>query len=242
VPYINPGQNPGVTIPTTVFSDTEFNSTSLPTSWVNNWYNDPDGDEQNGTPMYRANTVPTTGGLNQILNISGPKGGIAQTGMSGQSPPILVYPTSGAPAYFEYRMYIPCTTSGATALIYNWPTGWLVTPGPWSLELDMFEGLGGYAEGHWHNEDNPGGGGLVFGTPTTSTGIIPNAYNIFGLWFANTGIAYWFLNGNLVGDLTGMYYLYSNTGLALVLENSYNSGGAPNANTTINTTYFRVWQ
>lgn len=225
VPFINPGQFPGGInlAPQTLLSDTEFNTAysgrNAPPGWIVGWYNNPgvdnDGVIQNGTPMYGANTVFTTGGMQQYVAASGSGPGPNQTGgliCSGSYPtnPIAFLPRLGHPIFVEFYAYLSCQAGAdlTDGTVLNWPEWWIVTTPEWVRELDLLEGLGsdgtnGSPAAHWHFSDNASVGALNGGSGAYAA--IPNAYNRIGLYYDDfeTGTTvYMFCNGDYIGSMS----------------------------------------
>ena len=79
------------------------------------------------------------------------------------------YETFSAPATISEQINLPCNVCGQ---IENWPAFWLVTTGSWPAggEIDVMEGLHGYAAWHYHYLNSSGAssqvGGAVSGSPT----------------------------------------------------------------------------
>jgi Glycosyl hydrolases family 16 len=76
------------------------------------------------------------------------------------------YETWSPPAMLSEQINLPCDTAGK---IENWPAFWLVATGPWPAaeEIDVMEGLNGYAAWHYHYVNSFGKqrsvGGVVSG-------------------------------------------------------------------------------
>lgn len=137
--------------------------------------------------------------------------------------------------YFEARMYLP----GANGKIFNWPAFWANgdhsaygRSWPFAGELDIMEGLSGYAHYHFHSDSTHAGGG-------------PNSdftgWHIFGaLW--EPGSVKFYYDGRFVGQLTTgitslpMYVILNN---AISPENRY--GGPMMLPATVLVDYVHVY-
>lgn len=236
-PTINAGQKALTTVPTNVL----FNSTwegvggALGSQWSPYWGKNGGAQEPNTESTNSANVTVTTAGVN--LQCSGPAvAGLICTADSGQAEPFTFTPSPAKPVFVEFKAYIPCNSAGK---INNWPALWIVTPGVWNGEVDIFEGLGGGAAAHTHIAG--GNQGAI------NYSIIPNADNVFGLLYDNSGsVCQLFVNGVSQGNLScpaiSASTLAETKGYELVAENSGGADSGPLANTTVILRYARVFQ
>jgi beta-glucanase (GH16 family) len=132
--------------------------------------------------------------------------------------------------YFEARMYLP----GSAGKISNWPAFWTDGTGSWPTtgEMDIMEGLSGYAQYHFHSPSTGAGGG----PRTDYTG-----WHIFAaLW--EPGSVTYFYDGVQVGRLTtgitsAPMYVILNNGVSP--ENKY--GGPMQIPATVLVDYVHVY-
>jgi Glycosyl hydrolase family 26/Glycosyl hydrolases family 16 len=223
-----PGPNApaGLGVPSTVALDDEFTTGSLNTSlWAPSWFGNQS--QQNGTVMSASNVSVGANGLALQLTSNG-TGGIVSSNPDDNQPGhtgFQVAPTPGDPVYVEFQATLPASSNGQIA---NWPALWLDgQTWPEDGEIDVMEGLGGYAAFHLHYGS---GGGTAQGGAAND---IPGTHTYGVLWTTNSFT--YIYDGAVVGtvnvSLTSPMYL--------VMENST---GSPNVQpATMDVRYVRVW-
>ncbi len=234
----------GTTVPSKVILNSTWespgnNTTTLEPYWVDTWGQNDGSQNPNAQVVDSAYTTITSDGVQMICPTTSPSSaGLICTQSSGQQTPFTFTPSASAPVFVEFKAYIPCQSDGT---IYNWPALWVVTPDTWNAEIDIFEGLGGSAAAHYHFNNGANQAGLSYH-------INPNADNVFGLLFANTGTAEFFVNGESIGSLSPPVLssgtLSQTNGFQLVAENSNGSTatGPTDTSAVLILRYARVWQ
>ena len=216
--------------PTDLVFDDNFDTGSLNTSvWAPEWFSD--GSTSNGTVMDSSNVSVGPDGLALQLTANG-TGGLVSTnpddGVAGHSG-FQIAPSPGKPVYIEFEATLP----GASGKVANWPALWLDgQTWPEDGEIDVMEGLGGYAAYHIHfgtsGEGSEGPGAGVNDAAGTHT---------YGVLWTTTSITFVY-DGTVVGtiaeSLTSPEYL--------VMENSFNSADPTALPATLDVRYVRVWQ
>lgn len=258
VPYSGGAQGPGTTDssgnPWKLIFDDEFNGTSLDASkWAPGWYaSDPATsitDPVNVTEAcYNPANVSVSGGYLHLALTSGACKSESGKTYSYSTGNITTAPSGGGSGvlfdflhgYMEARISLPGSGS-----IDNWPAFWSTgittgTPNYWPAtgEIDVLEGLGGGAYGHWH--------GPTPGAPSTddSFGVGPSSPDSFTGWhvFAaewTSSTITWFYDGLKIGS--GTPAEATTTPIYLLLVNQANSSGSVSPGTML-VDYVRVWQ
>jgi hypothetical protein len=212
-----------------VFDD-EFNTGALNTTvWAPFWFGN--GETQNATVMDSSNVSVGATGLGLSL-ASNSTGGLVSTdpddNVAGQTG-FQIAPSAGKPVYVEFKVTLPADAEGTIA---NWPGVWLDGQNwPEDGEIDVMEGLGGWAAYHLHF-GSTGEGADASGAAVNST---PGAHT-YGILWTTTGVTFIYdgvVEGTLTESLTSPMYL--------VMENSLGSGPylIPS---TVDVRYVRVWQ
>jgi beta-glucanase (GH16 family) len=210
--------------------DDEFNTGSLNASlWSPTWF--ANGSVSNGTAMQSSNVSVGANGLALQLN-SAQSGGLvssnpddSQSGHTG----FQIAPTTAKPVFVEFKATLPAGSNGQVA---NWPALWLDgQTWPEDGEIDVMEGLGGYAAYHIHYGS---GSGTSQGT-TVNTVSGTHTYAV--LW-TTTGFTFLY-DGAVVGTLSEAL----TSPMYLVMENSmsYDGTGPTVVPATMNVRYVRVW-
>ncbi len=108
-----------------------------------------------------------------------------------------LYETWNAPATLSEQINLPCDSSGR---IENWPAFWLVTTGSWPAggEIDIMEGLNGYAAWHYHYLDSSGAKSSAGGIASRFSGCGTHAYTVN--W--TTAAITFYYDGKQVGRVT----------------------------------------
>jgi hypothetical protein len=211
-----------------VFHD-DFTGTSLNrTNWAPYWFSNGTLLPGSGTPGYASN-VTINGQLNLMRN-------------STNGACISSNPHGGAKAGFQFtygyaEAQITLPTNGG--VIAQWPAWWLDGQSwPMDGEIDIMEGLSGYAAWHYHYDS---GGGLdshpIGGNVNTSPGT-----HIYGVnWYP--GHLDFYYDGTLVasaanGSLSGGATI-SSSPMYLILLYAAGSGPVP---ATMGVHYARVFQ
>jgi len=135
--------------------------------------------------------------------------------------------------FLEARVWVP----GNGSTVSDWPAIWAVGAN-WPLggELDVMEGLAGFACWHFHDAQNPTGapGGCLAGPYT-------GGWHVFGAdWEA--GSVTWYYDGVDVGTVSSGI---TGSPMSIVLDLAVDSGqyGGPlQAPATLRVDYVRVWQ
>lgn len=216
---------------TLVFQD-DFTGTSLnTTNWAPYWFSDGTLNPGSTTRGYASN-VTVNGQLNLLLRnstngaciSSNPHGG-AKTGFQ------FVY------GYAEAQLTLP--TNSSSGVIAHWPAWWLDGQSwPMDGEIDIMEGLSGYAAWHYHYDS---GGGLdshpIGGNVNTSPGT-----HIYGVnWYP--GHLDFYYDGALVASASNASLsggaTISSSPMYLILDYDDGSGSVP---ATMMVHYARVFQ
>ena len=136
------------------------------------------------------------------------------------------------PAAYEARIYLPPSPlAGDNGGVDNWPAFWSDGQNwPTTGEIDVVEGLNGYAAYHVHESSNPGGVGSNVGSVSAYAG-----WHTFGAYWT-AGHVQFYYDGVSVGSLstdsfTGPHYLIFD----------YTSSGPPDAGLTMLVDWVRVW-
>lgn len=212
-----------------VFND-DFTGTSLnPTNWAPYWFADGNLNPGSSTRGYATN-VTVNGQLNLLLENSTNGACISSSPYGGALAGFQF--TYG---YAEAQMTLP--TNGA--VIAHWPAWWLDGQSwPMNGEIDIMEGLDGYAAWHYHYDSGSGmdnhpiGGGV-----NTSPGT-----HIYGVnWYS--GHLDFYYDGTLVasatnGSLSGGATI-SSSPMFLILDYDGGLGAVPS---TMVVHYVRVFQ
>lgn len=141
-------------------------------------------------PFYPAQ-VTRTGGPDSILlkmNAAATETGAFNT---------QTYETFSAPATISEQINLPCNVGGQ---IENWPAFWLVTTGSWPAggEVDVMEGLHGYAAWHYHYLNSSGVSSQVGGAVSGFSGCGTHTYQVN--W--TTSAITFYYDGTQVGQVT----------------------------------------
>jgi beta-glucanase (GH16 family) len=214
---------------TLVFND-DFSGTSLnPTNWAPYWFSDGNLNPGSSTRGYASN-VTVNGQLNLLLENSTNGACISSNPYGGASAGFQF--TYG---YAEAQITLP--TNGV--VIAHWPAWWLDGQNwPMDGEIDIMEGLDGYAAWHYHYDS---GGGLdsdpIGGGVNTSPGT-----HIYGVnWYP--GHLDFYYDGTLVASATnGSLFggaTISSSPMCLILDYDGGSGPVP---ATMVVHYVRVFQ
>src|SRR5450755_2019099 len=107
------------------------------------------------------------------------------------------YETFSAPATISEQIDLPCNIGGQ---IENWPAFWLVTTGSWPAggEIDVMEGLHGYAAWHYHYLSSSGVSSQVGGAVSGFSGCGTHTYQVN--W--TTSAITFYYDGTQVGQVT----------------------------------------
>jgi beta-glucanase (GH16 family) len=218
--------------PSAMVLDDEFDTGALNTTlWAPSWYGNKV--QQNQTTMSASNVSVNANGL-QLTAAGNSTGGIVSSNPQDDQPGHVgfqIAPSPGKPVYVEFKVDIPAAGNGEIA---NWPAVWLVGDAPWpeNGEIDVMEGLGGYAAYHLHFGDGNGEGADGPGQPVNSTPGI----HTYGVLWTTTGITFVY-DGAVVGTLNDSL----TSPMHLVMENSIGSYMVT-LPTTMTVRYVRVWQ
>jgi hypothetical protein len=214
-------------VPTDIALDDEFNTGSLNTSlWAPSWFGNQS--QQNGTVMSASNVSVGASGLALQLTANA-TGGIVSSNPDDNQPGhtgFQVAPTAGDPVYVEFQATLPASANGQIA---NWPALWLDgQTWPEDGEIDVMEGLGGYAAFHLHY--GTGGGTSQGGAANDLSGT-----HTYGVLWTTSGFTYIY-DGAVVGTIN----VSLTSPMYLVMENS--SGSGPTVlPATMDVRYVRVW-
>ncbi len=228
------------------FSD-DFPGTALDTSkWNANWFNSPTTISPG--PVSGPINANETATYNSATNLA-VGGGNLQLTLTAVSQDSGVHPNTGAQVnswglfsfdfgHIEWRAYIP----GSARYIWNWPALWLDGMGTWPFtgEIDVLEGLSGFAAFHYHWEDaNTGsqqyGGNAPLGPDYTG-------WHTFGCSWMPGQINFYY-DGVLVGGIAGAQD--TNSPQFIIIDNTVsavgNFGGTNVFPTTMLVDWVRVW-
>jgi beta-glucanase (GH16 family) len=145
----------------------------------------------NSSVPFYPSQVTTTGNPGSILLKM--NSGATETGAFNTQ----TYETFSVPATISEQINLPCNTGGQ---IENWPAFWLVTTGSWPTggEIDVMEGLHGYAAWHYHYLNSSGvrssAGGAVSGFSGCGT-------HIYAVNWTTSAITFYY-DGRQVGQVT----------------------------------------
>jgi Glycosyl hydrolases family 16 len=105
--------------------------------------------------------------------------------------------TFSAPATISEQLSLPCDIGGQ---IENWPAFWLVTTGSWPAggEIDVMEGLHGYAAWHYHYLNSSGVRSQAGGAVSGFSGCGTHTYRV--RW--TTSAITFYYDGTKVGQVT----------------------------------------
>ena len=186
---------------TSIFDD-EFTGSSINTTyWGLGWQAKTgiSGPINSGEAVsYTSANVSVSGGfLNLALTgTSGANGACVTTNTNGTGGSAGF--ATGPPAAFEASMIIPGATSGGDVGIYNWPAFWNDGQSwPADGEIDVMEGLNGFAAYHIHDNTNPNGIGANAGSLGNYVGT-----HTFGCYWQSSGVVDFYYDGVLVGSET----------------------------------------
>jgi hypothetical protein len=218
--------------PTNLVLDDEFDTGSLNTTlWSPTWYGNTV--QQNQTTMSASNVSVDGNGL-ELTAAANSTGGIVSSNPADDQPGhtgFQIAPTPGKPVYVEFKADLPAAANGEIA---NWPALWLVGAAPWpeNGEIDVMEGLGGYAAYHLHFGNGNGEGADGPGQPVNSS----PGWHTYGVLWTTTSITFVY-DGVAVGTLDQSL----TSPMHLVMENSIGSY-LVTLPTTMTVRYVRVWQ
>lgn len=212
-----------------VFQDT-FTGTSLNlTNWAPYWFSDGTANPGSSTRGYASN-VTVNGQLNLLLWNS-TNGALISSNPNGGAKPGFQF-TYG---YAEAQLTLP--TNGT--VISHWPAWWLDGQDwPMDGEIDIMEGLSGYAAWHYHYDS---GGGVDDHPIGGDVNTLPGTH-IYGVnWYP--GHLDFYYDGTLVasatnGSLSGGATI-SSSPMYLILDYDGGSGPVP---ATMVVHYARVFQ
>jgi beta-glucanase (GH16 family) len=214
--------------------DTEFTGTTLPSSWNAEGPRLPNNSQE--YDCYSPNNVSVGGGS---LNMALTDTSCTVDGKSFQYTGSQIdtdghfNPTYG---YFEARVDAP----GSNGQIWNWPAWWMWgSPWPESGEIDIFEGLDGYAG--WHFDHADSSGNSVW-QGSTQTGSNYTGWHVYGVDWQPNSITYYY-DGVKVGTITSGV---TNQPMRLVIDNTTspvgNQAGPIVVPATLKVSYVRAWQ
>lgn len=215
--------------------DDEFNGTSLNlTHWWSGWFsnNGPGPASSYEQAAYSpAHLSVSNGTLNMTLTHTPSSGQFGPEAYTG-----AVVMTEGKFQYShgceEVRAYIPPYNGNEVA---NWPAIWSLAQNDLPGEIDIFEGLGGLAEAHWHAYGGSWG-----------TNPQPNmsGWHTFGVrWGVNLGVGYvtFYYDGKAIG--TDNHGVTSNPQSLVITQTTTNAFGPDIvAPATMRIDWVRVWQ
>jgi Glycosyl hydrolases family 16 len=225
--------------PTKLVFDDEFNEGALKKSvWTPYWFSN--GNKSNETVMKSSNVSVGSAGLNLNLTSAG-TGGVVSTNPDDGAPGHVgfqITPAHGGPVYIEWQATLPAASNGEIA---NWPALWLDGQNwPITGEIDVMEGLSGYAA--WH---------FIWGTTTgieMPASTLPGGYvntepgtHTYGVLWTTKSLTYVY-DGQVVGTVTAHV---TDAPMYLVMENSLAPANRPTPAllpTTMTVHYARVWQ
>ena len=235
--------------------DDEFNGTSLDTTkWAPGWYAT---SPTSITPPVNASpacfdpaNVSVSGGSLSLTMTQGSYTDQAGKTYGYASGQVTTAPSGGGGGggvlfdfvhgYFEARCFMP----GTGSTIDDWPAFWATgvvtgTPNQWPAtgEIDVVEGLGGSAAGHWHG---PTPGQATTDDPFGFTPS-PNDYtgwHVFGAEWTPTAVT-WYYDGVSIGS--GTPAQATTTPMYLLLSFQALTSGPVNPG-TMKVDYVRVWQ
>ena len=121
-------------------------------------------------PFYPAQVTSTGVPASILLKMNA---GATETGAFNTQ----TYETFSAPATISEQINVPCNVGGQ---IENWPAFWLVTTGAWPAggEIDVMEGLHGYAAWHYHYLNSSGVSSQVGGAVSGFSGCGKHTYQV----------------------------------------------------------------
>jgi Glycosyl hydrolases family 16 len=214
--------------------DEEFNGSSLDaTKWNPNWFGATATSVSTSTgpsPQSASDSAQNTvaGGFFALTTLSNPitigansfpyRTGYADSNPVGgnASPGFQFNPTSGNPAYFEARMYVPPAPSGFVA---NWPSFW-ATGQNWPVtgEIDVAEGLTpGEMWANYHSSPGAQNSGFLGSNYT--------GWHVFAALWTTSRVTYYYDGVQVEQYTTGI----ASAPLFLVMDQMMNpSEGGPN--------------
>ena len=148
--------------------------------------------------------------------------------------------------YVEFRAWLPTASNGQVA---DWPDLWAAGQDwPTDGEIDVVEGLGGTACGHWHGPTGDGAGFGAGGGTGCPAGTYTGGWHTFGAdW--EPGIVTWYYDGQDIGcvatsgsECGGVNSTITASPMYLILSLGSNPKFTITAPTRLRVAYVRVWQ
>ena len=138
--------------------------------------------------------------------------------------------------YVEFRAWLPTASNGQVA---DWPDLWAAGQDwPTDGEIDVVEGLGGTACGHWHGPTGDGAGFGAGGGTGCPAGTYTGGWHTFGAdW--EPGSVTWYYDGQAVGSLTTGV---TSDPMMIIMDVAIAAGDPVQSPGTMKVSYVKVWQ
>jgi beta-glucanase (GH16 family) len=209
----------------------DFSGPALDTSkWSTGWFGSGVTPPVNSQEQdcYDPSQVNTAGGNLNLTAIAK-----AQT-VNGRSFPYTsgIVTTMGKFTFTHGAVEARINLSGTNGKIDNWPAFWADGTGTWPMtgELDVMEGLGGYAAYHFHS--------LSGGPGADVSGNYTGWHTYAADW--QPGVVTYYYDGHAVGQITTG--ITSNPMYLILNDAVGGQGGQAVAPSTMQVDYVRVWQ